>query len=227
MLSGDWTALGEVQYRKLHLYDLDWGTDDECRLDRTIVSVAKYGGAIAMVRDETKLLKVANGGNLSPTLRVFGCSGLKISETPLQGYAAPVREGGVRDRLFSLGWTDREMLVMVRERGGVEVRDLQGELVQSLELIDEASRHSSNPDGVVACEVWGDGLVALLGSGGLAAISGIHNSQPRRFMMAADLALKEGPLTAMVVLEPQFTASGSLEVVLTTEDGNAFGVCDE
>lgn len=41
--------------------------------------------------------------------------------------------------------------------------------------------------------------------------------------MADGLGGSDGPLTAMVVLEPQFTASGALEVMLATEDGNVFG----
>lgn len=58
MLADDWTSLRDVQYRKIHLYDLDWTKDENHRLDHNVVAVAKYGGAIAMVRDETKLLKV-------------------------------------------------------------------------------------------------------------------------------------------------------------------------
>lgn len=58
MLADDWINLGDVQYRKIHLYDLDWTEDEDRRLDRNQVAVAKYGGAVAMVRDETKLLKV-------------------------------------------------------------------------------------------------------------------------------------------------------------------------
>lgn len=41
--------------------------------------------------------------------------------------------------------------------------------------------------------------------------------------MAAGLGSSGAPLTAMAVLEPQFTASGALEVVLATEDGNVLG----
>lgn len=60
MLADDWTSLGEVQYRKIHLYDLGWADDEERRLDRNLVTVSKLGGAVAMVRDETKLLKVTH-----------------------------------------------------------------------------------------------------------------------------------------------------------------------
>lgn len=59
MLADDWTSLRDVQYRKVHLYDLDWAGKEDRQLDRCLVAVAKYGGAVAMVRDETKLLKVS------------------------------------------------------------------------------------------------------------------------------------------------------------------------
>lgn len=55
----------------------------------------------------------------------------------------------------------------------------QGELSKTLELVDEASRRSSEPDRVVACEVWGDGVVALLSTGKVKAVSGIHSAEPR------------------------------------------------
>lgn len=61
MLADDWTSLRDVQYRKVHLYDLDWAGKEDRQLDRCLVAVAKYGGAVAMVRDETKLLKVRTG----------------------------------------------------------------------------------------------------------------------------------------------------------------------
>ncbi|CAN0317610.1 unnamed protein product, partial [Hapterophycus canaliculatus] len=99
----------------------------------------------------------------------------------------------------------------------------QGELSKTLELVDEASRRSSEPERIVACEVWGDGVVALLSSGRVKAVSGIHSAEPRHFGMASGLGRNGAPLTALAVLEPQFTASGALEVVLATEDGNVLG----
>lgn len=45
----------------------------------------------------------------------------------------------------------------------------------------------------------------------------------RRFILPADLGGSRARLTAMAVLEPQFTMSGALEVVLATEDGNVLG----
>lgn len=62
--------------------------------------------------------------SITPTLRICSCAGAVISETQLdKGVQAPGTASD-RGRLVSMGWTDGEMLVMVREGGGVEVRDI-------------------------------------------------------------------------------------------------------
>lgn len=62
--------------------------------------------------------------SVTPTLRVCSCAGGAISETPLDVVAQAPGTASERGRLVTMGWTDGEMLVMVRERGGVEVRDI-------------------------------------------------------------------------------------------------------
>ena len=59
-----------------------------------------------------------------PTLRVCNCAGGVISETRLDTAVQAPGTASERGRLVTMGWTDGEMLVMVRERGGVEVRDI-------------------------------------------------------------------------------------------------------
>ncbi len=62
--------------------------------------------------------------SIVPTLRVCNCAGGAISETQLDTAAQAPGTASERGRLVTMGWTDGEMLVMVRERGGVEVRDI-------------------------------------------------------------------------------------------------------
>lgn len=62
--------------------------------------------------------------SITPTLRVCNCAGGTISETRLDRAAQAPGTASERGRLLTMGWTDGEMLVMVRERGGVEVRDI-------------------------------------------------------------------------------------------------------
>lgn len=62
--------------------------------------------------------------SISPTLRICSCAGGLISETRLDQVAQAPGAASERGRLVTMGWTDGEMLVMVRDRGGVEVRDI-------------------------------------------------------------------------------------------------------
>lgn len=62
--------------------------------------------------------------SITPTLRICNCAGGAISETQLDRAAQAPGTASERGRLLTMGWTDGEMLVMVRERGGVEVRDI-------------------------------------------------------------------------------------------------------
>lgn len=62
--------------------------------------------------------------SVTPTLRVCSCAGGGISESRLDVVAQAPGTASERGRLVTMGWTDGEMLVMVRERGGVEVRDI-------------------------------------------------------------------------------------------------------
>lgn len=55
------------------------------------------------------------------------------------------------------------------------------------------------------------------------ASADLESPSCRQFEMAAGLGGTNGPLTAMAVLEPLFTASEMLEVILATEDGNVVG----
>lgn len=68
--------------------------------------------------------QLSGADTFTPTLRICNCAGEVISETRLDKAALAPGTGADRGRLCAMGWTDGELLVMVRERGGVEVRDI-------------------------------------------------------------------------------------------------------
>ncbi len=77
MSYGDWNVLGEVFYRKWHVYDTAWGPD--INLDEYLICGAPFGGPIAMIRDDRKLVALS-GDNAKPKLRIFTTAGQKIAE---------------------------------------------------------------------------------------------------------------------------------------------------
>lgn len=52
MYSEDWQALGDVQFRKWECYQLDW----DINVDDHQVVGAPYGGPLAVLRDERKMV---------------------------------------------------------------------------------------------------------------------------------------------------------------------------
>ena len=71
------------------------------------VACARYGGPIAMVRDDRKLV-VVTGGLTKPVVRIFTAAGAPL--------AAFVWDAG---RVAAMGWTSEEDLLMVEDNGEV------------------------------------------------------------------------------------------------------------
>jgi hypothetical protein len=53
MYSEDWQSLGDVQYRRWECYSLDWGVS----VDEHHVVGAPFGGPLALVRDDKKMVR--------------------------------------------------------------------------------------------------------------------------------------------------------------------------
>ena len=79
-MQGDWNALGEVPYRKWCVYDMNWNEKEESiQIEDYNVCGAPFGGPIALIRDEKKLVQL-NEEHLKPKLKIFTSSGRKLSE---------------------------------------------------------------------------------------------------------------------------------------------------
>ena len=75
-MQSDWNALGEVLYRKWHVYDMGWG--ENMQVDDFHMCGAPFGGPIAVIRDDKKN-SISNDGSKSK-LRIFTSSGRIIGE---------------------------------------------------------------------------------------------------------------------------------------------------
>jgi len=63
--AADWSELGKLFYRKRELYQMLWGREQMGlgRLDDDLVACARYGGPIAVVRDDRKLTRLGSGAH--------------------------------------------------------------------------------------------------------------------------------------------------------------------
>jgi vacuolar protein sorting-associated protein 16 len=80
-MQSDWNALGEVLYRKIPVYEMKWkGSDnDNLHIDDYLICGAPFGGPLAMIRDDKKLVPLSDE-NMNPKLRIFTSSGNLIAE---------------------------------------------------------------------------------------------------------------------------------------------------
>ncbi len=70
-------------------------------------------------------------------------------------------------------------------------------------------------EGILECKIWGTGLVCLTRSFQLVAVTNLQEPRPKRL---ADTGLASPP-TSWAVIEPKFSLSQSVEVLLATSSG--------
>jgi len=170
-------------------------------LETSFVASAKYGGPIAVVRDDRKLSKVGVSQTSKPVVRIFTSAGRLLSSF----------NWDEADRLFAFGWTDDEVLLCVDERGQVLPYSVFGELQQNqFSLGSEVAAV-----GIKECHIWGSGLVVLTNSNLLYAVTNLR--EPRVQCLSDPLIEHDNPPLCMTVIEPQFTMSGLLEVLLAVD----------
>ena len=173
-ISADWARLKHGQedrfYSKRHVYDMRWRLEADVHMYMS--AAAPCGGPIAMLRGD--------GTGVGARLQIFNAAGELLSawlwESP---------------RVLKLGWTSGHELLTVLETGRVLLWSLQGERLNDLGLGKECEQQ-----GVLRCEVWPDGLVALTHAFRLVAL--LSFSHPK-IVPLADPHLTSAP-TAMCLL---------------------------
>ena len=103
----DWHSLGDVLYRKWHVYDMLWKDKKDFNMHNFQVCGAPFGGPLAIIKDDMK----GNLGSNPPTvieskLWIYSSSGNRLAEVALDS-----------KRIAGCGWNDQEQLVTVQEDG--------------------------------------------------------------------------------------------------------------
>jgi hypothetical protein len=106
----DWHSLGPAQYRKWHVYDIDWdlpsyqNSSTPFALENYVVSGAQYGGPLAMIPDVRKTNLPAEVDKNK--ILLYTSAGKKLHEIEWK-----------EKTVVGMGWTDQESLVVVAENG--------------------------------------------------------------------------------------------------------------
>src|SRR3569833_16881 len=101
-----WEQVGDRFYRKTQLYTAVFDRDFD--LDNYIVAAAPYGGALALYRDEEKIIAQRSRKSSKPAIDIYSFAGKLLRSIAWD-------KGAVK----GLGWSDDEKLLVVSEDGTV------------------------------------------------------------------------------------------------------------
>lgn len=161
-----------------------------------IVSGAKYGGPIAMMRDPHKIVAFGTNQFSKPTVQVFSSSGELLQTIPWD-----------QGTIVSMGWTYEEQLVIINDEGMYRLYTLQGDY-QQFSLGPEAAEM-----GVIDAKIYEQGLVALTSNVTLFEVKGWTGSKP---LTLAHPGFSEPP-PCWSLIEPDQTVSRHVEVLVPNE----------
>ncbi|CAK9168383.1 unnamed protein product [Ilex paraguariensis] len=196
-VAAEWQLLYNRYYRKPQIYQMQWKHVD---LSRNKVACAPFGGPIAVIRDDSKIVQLYAESALRK-LRIFNSAGLPLSETVWKN------PGG---RLIGMSWTHDQALVCITQDGIIYRYNLHAQLMEpNLHLGNDLSTHS-----VIECVFWENGVVCLSDAYQVFCVSDFQNPRPCKL---ADPGIEDAPL-CMAVIEPQYTMSGNVEVLMAVSD---------
>ncbi|KAK0711397.1 Vps16, N-terminal region-domain-containing protein [Lasiosphaeris hirsuta] len=189
-----WEQVGERFYRKTQLYTEVF--DQDLDLDNYIVAGAPYGGAIALYRDEDKLVAFHPAKTSKPSIDIYSCAGKLIRSIPWD-------KGSVK----GLGWSEDEKLLVVTADGTVRCYyDLQGDFTQF------SLGNGAEDVGVKSCKFYDHGMVVLLSNNALVSVSSYDEPRPK--LLAPP---PEGDVHCWNLIPPAYTLSRTVEVLLSID----------
>ncbi|EWY91619.1 hypothetical protein FOYG_08668 [Fusarium oxysporum NRRL 32931] len=189
----DWESVGDRWFRKTQQYTAVF--DQDLDLDNYIVAGAPYAGALALWRDDTKLLAYQPGRSAKPAIDIYSLAGKKLRSIPWDN-------GTIK----GLGWSEDETLLVVTTDGTVRCYDLQGDFTQF------SLGHGADNYSVESCRFYDHGMVALLGNNSLVTVSSYTEPRPK-----ALAKIPESEIHAWSIISPNHTLSRSVEVLLSVD----------
>ncbi|KAG7548910.1 hypothetical protein FFLO_03202 [Filobasidium floriforme] len=190
----NWDTLENVFYRKEEVYSMAWDVAD---LSDYHVAAARYGGPIALIRDENKIVLAGRHISGKPKINVFTAAGYPIV-TLTWDLPTPV----------FFDWTPQESLVVLAESGVYRIYDLAGDYKQYSLGSDVDSL------GVVSAQIHDGGFVALLGDLNFVQVKGWEGGRPTAL---ASPSLQEAP-RSWLLIPPEQAMSGHVEVLVSVRD---------
>ncbi|XP_072019724.1 vacuolar protein sorting-associated protein 16 homolog [Amphiura filiformis] len=165
-LTGDWNPLGEVFYRKVELYAMDRSWHEIADLKKFKVYAAPYGGPLALIRDDSKLVQIR--GSSRPIIYIYSSAGKAISQIKWDS-----------GTIVHLAWSSTEDLLCIQQDGNVLVYDIFGTFKRTFNMGSEARDTK-----VLECKVFssysGTGLAVLTGGYRIFVVTNVEDPHSRK-----------------------------------------------
>ncbi|XP_044503267.1 protein VACUOLELESS1 isoform X1 [Mangifera indica] len=197
-VAAEWQLVYNRYYRKPELCQMRWKHID---LSRNKVACAPFGGPIAVIRDDSKIVQLYAESALRK-LRIFNSAGLLISETVWK------HPGG---RLIGMSWSEDQTLICIVQDGTIYRYNIHAELMEP----NASMGKECFEENVVECVFWGNGVVCVTEANRYFCIPDFKT------MKVCELArpeIEELP-HCMAVIEPKYTMTGNVEVLIGVDSG--------
>ncbi|KAI5475070.1 hypothetical protein MNV49_001946 [Pseudohyphozyma bogoriensis] len=203
--SASWESLAETFYRRQSIYSMQWSIND---LSDYRVAGARWGGPVAVLRDDRKPVLVSVGSSLGkPKISIYSSAGGLI-QTIQWDHAS---------RIIALGWTLNETLVVVSNDSFYRLYPL------STSYPAPYTHHALPPafesGGILQAEIYEEGMVLLLENLSFLQVRDWEKeggSVGGRIVALPGVGLEKEP-SCWCVLHPEVSASRGVEVLIATE----------
>ncbi|KAJ4290428.1 Vacuolar protein sorting-associated protein 16 [Kalmusia sp. IMI 367209] len=187
--TANWEKLGDKFYRKIQLYTAVF--DQDLELENYNVVGAPYSGAVAIYRDENKIIAYRGAQAAKSSIDIYSCAGKLIR-----------RINWDKGTIKGLGWSEDEKLLVVTEDGTVRC---YYDLPRGLYTVYPWSHEH----GVKSCKFYSSGFVALLGNNNLISVSSYIEPRPKLLAIPPT-----EPVISWGIIPPAYSLSRSVEVIL-------------
>ncbi|KAJ9172836.1 hypothetical protein P3X46_016035 [Hevea brasiliensis] len=160
-------------------------------LSRNKVACSPFGGPIAIIRDDSKIVQLYSE-SARRKLRIFNSAGILIAETVWK------HAGG---RLIGMSWTDDQTLICIVQDGTIYRYNINAECLEpNYSMGKECFEQTACFEGTLFC------------------VADFKDIKPYKLADPA-IGMEDELPHCMAVIEPQYTLSGNVLVLLGVADG--------
>ncbi|KAK6182738.1 hypothetical protein SNE40_010352 [Patella caerulea] len=171
MATADWNPLGNVYYRNVELYQMDW--NGLLELNQYMIAAAPYGGPIALMKDDKKTGRVST--NVKPIINVYNAAGKPLSQLRWNS-----------GNVVHLGWSNTEELLCIQDNGVILVYDIALNFKRTFGMGQEA-KEMKILDWKVFSSFQGTGIAVMTTSYRIYLINNVDDPRVRKLAEVPDL----------------------------------------